>query len=143
MWTTNFWSELDGAVAELLRGTETVTTSSFLNGGFRNWPRISVTDTGDQYELTALLPGIAEQDLKIAITEESLSLSAERTATAPDGFSALRRERANVRFERNVEFASKVDPDRVEASVKNGVLTVVVGKSEQAKPRQISVLAAS
>ena len=70
-------------------------------------------------------------------------MTAERKLTAPEGYAPRRQERASFRFSRSVALPVKVDPEKVTAAVKDGVLTVTLSKAEEARPRQIQVKVSS
>jgi len=103
------------------------------------WPRVSLDDTGENLVLRAEVPGIAEKDLELQVEESTVSLRGERKETVPEGHSVHRKERADFRFSRSFQLPTKIDAQKVEAQLKNGVLTVTLPKAEAAKPRKISV----
>lgn len=119
---------------------------------FEEWPRsyqrpaagvfplINLTENKDSYFIRAELPGISSEELNIQATVNSVSISGERRI--PDENKEAqwhRRERESGKFSRVIGVPSEINPDQVEASLVNGILTVVVPKAEVAKPRQISV----
>jgi HSP20 family protein len=86
------------------------------------------------------LPGIKSDDLDIQVTGEGISISGERKIPE-EGNNARyhRREREAGKFSRLISLSKKVDVNKVEASMENGVLKVTIPKSEASKPRQITV----
>jgi HSP20 family protein len=102
-------------------------------------PSLSVEDRGDALALRAELPGMSEKDLELTVTGTSLTLKGERKVEAPAGYTTHRTERASYRFARTFELGTKVDPDKVQASLTNGVLTVTLPKAADAQPKQIQV----
>jgi len=107
------------------------------------WPRLSVHDTGAALVLRAEVPGMKENDLKIEVNQEVLSLSGERKADAPEGYALHRRERAPVKFARSIALPCKVDAEKASAVLKDGLLTLTLPKAPEAQPRQINVKSAS
>lgn len=104
------------------------------------FPLINLTETKDSYYVRAELPGVAAGDLDIQATLNSLSISGERKIPAENKDARWhRREREAGTFSRMIAMPSEIDPNRVDASLVNGILTVVVPKAEIAKPRQIAV----
>jgi HSP20 family protein len=99
----------------------------------------SVEDAGDRYVIVADMPGISNEDLALEATDHSLKVSAKRELTAPDGYRALRRERARLEFEETFEFKSPLDLDKVEAKLEGGRLRIELVKQPKAQPRQIAV----
>jgi len=87
-------------------------------------------------------PGLGAEDFEIEVTEEGLTLRAERKVVAPEGYTAHRREREGFRLARSFTFPTKIDPQRVEAKLDRGVLTITLAKRADAKPRSITVRSA-
>jgi|EndMetStandDraft_4_1072995.scaffolds.fasta_scaffold35212_3 HSP20 family protein len=105
------------------------------------FPRVSFDDQGSAYVVRAEVPGLADKDLELSATATALTLRGERKVEPPQGYSTHRNERTAYRFARTFELPSKVDSDRVEARLENGVLTVTLPKAPEAQPKQISVKA--
>lgn len=104
-------------------------------------PVLSVEDKGGSLLLRAELPGIAEKDLELTVTGTSLTLKGERKVEAPAGYTTHRSERSTFRFARTFELGTKVDPEKAQASLTHGVLTVTLPKAADAQPKQIQVKA--
>jgi HSP20 family protein len=100
---------------------------------------LTLRDAGKELVLSAELPGLSDKDIELTIERGTLSLRAERKPTAPEGFKALRNERAHVRFAETIELPTDVDEEAVSASLKDGVLVVTLPKAAAAKPRRIPV----
>ena len=105
------------------------------------FPRIGLFDSKEQLVLRAEVPGMAEGDLEITVDEATLSLRGTRRVQLPEGYSVHRQERAEATFARSFALPCKVDADKSQAALKNGVLTLVLPKAPEVKPRQISVRA--
>jgi len=105
------------------------------------FPRVSLDDQGAAFVVRAELPGLAEKDLELSATATTLTLRGERKVDAPEGYSVRRSERSNYQFARTLELPSKIDSERVEARLENGVLTVTLPKAPEAQPKQIRVKA--
>jgi HSP20 family protein len=105
------------------------------------YPPINLYDTGSGFLIKAEVPGLTEKDINLTLNQDVVTLSGELGADAPEGYSVHRRERAPVRFSRSFSLPSQVDPKRVEASIKDGILTIQLERTEEQKPRQISVKA--
>lgn len=104
------------------------------------FPLINLTENKDSFYVRAELPGVKSEDLEIQATSSSVSISGERKIPAEKKDAKYhRREREAGRFSRVIGLPAEADPDKVEASLVNGVLTVVIPKAEVAKPRQINV----
>lgn len=104
-------------------------------------PTLSFEDRGEALFLRAELPGMSEKDLELTVTGTSLTLKGERKVEAPAGHTTHRSERSSYRFARTFDLQTKVDPEKVQASLANGVLTVTLPKAADAQPKQIQVKA--
>ena len=102
-------------------------------------PRMSFDDQGAAFVVRADVPGLAEKDIELSATATTLTLKGKRTIEAPKGYSTHRNERSSFSFARTFELPAKVDSERVEARLENGVLTVTLPKAAEAQPKQISV----
>lgn len=104
------------------------------------FPLINLTENKDNYYIRAELPGVITDDLDVKITENTLTISGMRKiATESEEARYHRREREAGKFSRAISMPGNIESDRVEASLVNGVLTVVVPKAAKSKPRQIVI----
>jgi HSP20 family protein len=104
------------------------------------FPLINVTEDKENYYVRAELPGIKSDELDIQVTNDSISISGERKIPVEgNGVKYHRREREAGKFSRLINLPGEVDVNKVEASRENGVLKVIIPKTEVAKPRQITV----
>lgn len=104
-----------------------------------HWPHIELRDLGDKLRLVAVVPGMSEKDLQVTLTQDVLAISGERPAEVPEGFTVHRKERSTMRFARSFTLPTSVDPEKVAATARNGVLTIDLVKAPEAQPRQIAV----
>ena len=117
----------------------------FTSGFFRQpvagvFPAMNMSENSDHYFVRAELPGVKSEDIDISVTIDSLSISGERKIPAESAEAKYhRREREAGKFSRIVNLPSHVDPEKVEASCKDGILTVILPKDVVTKPKQISV----
>lgn len=102
-------------------------------------PRTNMYDNGGQLRLIAEVPGIAKEDLSIRIQGNYLELSGTRKMDGPEGYKAHRVERGTSTFTRSFTLPAEIDAEKVEAVMKDGILTLVLPKAEAARPRQISI----
>jgi len=103
-------------------------------------PPIDVQETEEAYLFTAELPGMSKDDVSITLEDNLLTLSGERSLKEKEeGENFHRVERAYGSFSRSFSLPSQVDSSKVEASFKDGLLTVEIAKAEQAKPRKIEI----
>jgi HSP20 family protein len=104
------------------------------------FPLINLTEDKDNYYVRAELPGVKGNELDIQVTANNLAISGERKITE-EGETARyhRREREAGSFSRMIGLPGDINPDKVDAKMANGILTVTVSKAEAAKPKQITV----
>jgi len=104
------------------------------------FPLINLTEDRENYYVRAELPGLKAEDLDIQTTGNTLSITGERKIHAEEGNVRYhRRERDAGRFSRMIAMPGDINPEKIEATLANGILTVLVAKAEKAKPRQITV----
>ncbi len=105
-------------------------------------PPIDVYETDDRYIVAAELPGLAREDIELALEASRLTLRGRRADRPSDRNHALhfhQVERGHGAFARTFEFGSKIDVDAVSADLSNGVLTVTLPKAAPAPSRNIEV----
>lgn len=105
-------------------------------------PPVDVFEDKDSVRIVAELPGVKAEDVKIQLENNVLTLRGEKRQSAEEKTERVRRyERSYGTFERSFSLPTTVDPDRIEASYEQGILTVTLPKVEKARPRQIEVKA--
>lgn len=109
--------------------------------GWGGLPEAHWADKGENYTLTAEVPGLSAADIDLQVTAQGVTLSGARQPQAPEGFAAYREERRAWRFSRNFGVPARIDPERVTAEVRDGVLTVVLPKASESMPRRINIQA--
>jgi HSP20 family protein len=104
------------------------------------FPLTNVTEDNNNYYIRAELPGLITEDIEISATDNSLSISGQRIINKEgDNVRYHRREREGGRFNRMISLPGSIDTDKVEANFKNGILEILLPKSEAMKPKQIEV----
>lgn len=108
---------------------------------FLGWtPAFDVFEENDNYVVKAELPGMKKEDINVSIEDGDLVISGERKSEAKgDGAEVYRAERYFGKFQRAVSLPATIAAKDVRAEYKDGVLTVTLPKSEEAKPKQIEV----
>jgi len=103
-------------------------------------PAVDVFERNGDLVVTAEIPGVDAKDIHVTVTDDVLRLRGERTQedeTKEGGY--YRRERFHGTFERAVPLPAEVDPDKIRATHKNGLLEVVLPKAAAAQTREIEV----
>ena len=112
---------------------------SGLGGALDHWsPLADVEETDDAYTVELDLPGVAREDVDIQLDDRRLTVSGDIEEKERKGI-LHRRTRRVGRFHYSVTLPGDVDADDVSAQLHDGVLTVRVPKSAQAKPRRIAI----
>lgn len=102
-------------------------------------PPVDIFEDGSGITLLADLPGVGREDLSIGVDGRELTIEAPlRLGEANALVSVYTEVRAN-HFRRSFELSSDLDTARIDAGLKDGVLTLRIPKLEQAKPRRIDV----
>jgi HSP20 family protein len=123
---------------ERLSGQGALGAFQRIGGGI--YPAINVLSSPDEIVVQAEVPGVAREELDLTITGETLMIKgAKKPQAGEDELRYQKRERGVGDFSRTVVLPDKVDAERVEANLADGLLTVRLPKSDAAKPRQISV----
>ena len=104
------------------------------------YPLVNISEDRDHVYVRAELPGAKAEDLEITLQDNNLILRGERKIpTEEKQVNFHRRERESGFFRRVVALPGQVRPDKVDATFKDGILTVQLAKPEAIKPRQIKV----
>ena len=101
-------------------------------------PSFDILETEQGFSIVADLPGLREQDIDVTVTGNQVRISGERTREIqPENSRYHLYERHQGRFVRTFTLPAEANPEKVEASLDGGVLTLMVPKSEQSKSRRI------
>ena len=129
------WPEFEPGFSDLFR--------SFWGEGESeaNWaPSMDVHEDKDQFIAKVEVPGMKKEDIDISLHDGSLSISGERkTDEKFANAEVYRAERFVGRFQRTITLPARVAAEKVRAEYKDGVLTVTLPKTEEAKPKRIDV----
>lgn len=117
----------------------------FFNGHVprdRNWtPSVDTHETKEAFMVTMELPGVASDDVRIRLEDGTLTVTGEKKAIFDESKSGkyVHFERAFGQFTRSFNVPKTVNAEGIEASYKDGVLTITLPKSEVAQPKEIQV----
>jgi HSP20 family protein len=144
---TDFYNDI---FSELNRLQQTM-DSSFRSGGSRSiralarrsFPAISVGNTPDAIEVMALAPGISPEAMQITVDKGLLVIAGERAddlqVEGAGNRAIYAQERFKGSFRRVISLPDDVDPQKIEATARDGLLRIKVSRREASKPRQITV----
>ncbi len=103
------------------------------------FPPINVGATPEKVDVYLFAAGLDPKDLDISIQQNLLAVSGSRRVNVNEEAEYYRRERFDGDFRRVIQLPDDVDPDRVDAKYRDGVLQITVQRRESARPRQIEV----
>ena len=120
--------------------------SDFKNGFGDLWPlderalpALNIWDDEERICAEAEVPGFKMDDIEVSVMGNQLTIKGHREAETREGTTFHRHERRTGEFTRSLTLPIDVDPDKVEATLADGVLTVVMPKAEAALARKIVV----
>lgn len=103
-------------------------------------PAFDVYEDHEKFVVQAELPGLRREDIEVSLHDGTLTISSERKAAKrPEGAKVYCAERQVGRCQRAVVLPTTVATDKVTAGYTDGVLTVTLPKTDEAKPRKIDV----
>ncbi|MBP7587249.1 MAG: Hsp20/alpha crystallin family protein [Thermoanaerobaculia bacterium] len=113
-------------------------TEDVANRGFL--PAVDIRETPEQLTIVAELPGLDKKDVAITIENQVLTIAGERSFEKETKDEICHRiERSYGSFSRSFTLPTNLKTDKVEAKFDNGVLTVLVPKAEETKPRKVTI----
>ena len=131
-------SDLRDEIDRLFESPLGETRNSQLLSGWT--PALDVYEEKDHFTVKAELPGMKKEDIEVSFHDGGLSISGERKSeTKHEAAELYRAERFFGRLQRTVALPTPVAVDKAKASYKDGVLTVTLPKTEEAKPKHIDV----
>jgi HSP20 family protein len=140
------WTTLDPSLLENLRRLDGEADSrrSAYPAGIRAVPRgtfppINIGSTPEKVDVYLFAAGVDTKSIDVSIRQNLLTVSGNRKVPAHSEAEYYRRERFDGEFRRVIALPEDVNPDRVEAKYRDGILQVTVERRQPARPRQIEV----
>lgn len=128
--------EMDGLLQSVARSSW---GASPLSGELDAWPDIELSDEGGRFVLRMDAPGVRDRDVEVTYDRGTVTLRIHRDTTAAEGWTARRRERASYRVARSVALPANIDPEKADATLRDGVLEVSLPKAPEAQPRRLAI----
>jgi HSP20 family protein len=129
----DFRTEVDQMMSRFFHGTDTPEMAQWT-------PRVNLAETDQAYEVTVDLPGLKLEEIDVELRHGDLWITGQRQEQHEEkGKTWHRVERHYGQFRRVVRLGDDVNPERVDAEYKDGVLKVSVAKSEQARTKKVEV----
>jgi HSP20 family protein len=105
----------------------------------RHFPAIDVWEDGESLFVQAEIPGVAMDHIEVYARGSELTLKGTRTSPCIQGTSVFRREQQTGDFERIITLPIDIEPDRIEATLKEGLLTIRIPKPPLSQARKVPV----
>lgn len=102
------------------------------------FPFLNLYEKDDTIEIRAIVPGLKSEDLEIELVDNTLVLEGRRN-TDKENRPYIRAERLFGRFKKHVKLPFRVNREKIDAKLENGIVTIKLEKSEEAKPKKIEV----
>lgn len=109
------------------------------NAHVRGFPALNAWEEGDSYFVEAELPGFTMDNIEVEVLGQDVTIKGKRELPARENVKFHRHERGHGEFSRVLTLPAEVNAEHVEATLKDGVLTVKLPKAEVAKARKIQV----
>lgn len=126
-----FQKQLDARLASDWLGDSTAAMGAY--------PPINIFQQGHDFVAVVELPGVRREDLSIEAKDGTIRISGKKTLDYGEGVSIHRRERLEGTFDRTITLPVQIDPDRIKAEYKDGILALFIPRAESDKPRSIQV----
>ncbi len=109
--------------------------------GFSNYsPRVDIVEEESNYRLVTDLPGMTKDDINISLEKDVLTISGERPVQEKsDKEKMYLNERSFGKFTRSFNLNKSIKSDKINASFDNGVLTMILPKQDEEKPKKIKI----
>jgi HSP20 family protein len=108
-------------------------------GAGAGFPAMNIYDQGEEVLVAVQAPGVKKEDFQVELRENNLTVTGRRNAPEYSDANVLREECDYGEFKRSLRIPAKVQHDKIEANLKNGILLVRLPKSEEAKPKHIAI----
>ena len=102
-------------------------------------PAVDIAESESGITLVADMPGVAKDRLTIKVEGDNLTIEGQAQVDVPEGIELLHSEVRSPYFRRSFTLSRDLDPAKIEATLKNGVLQMHIPKSEEARPKRIDV----
>jgi len=137
---SRFRGEVDSLFERFLRDPWWEEPSELLPARLGWGPRLDLAESDDEVTVKLELPGVDPKEVEINVTGNVLSVRGEKKQEHEEKEKNYRRvERRYGAFHRSIQLPGTVDPDKVDAQYKNGLLTITLGKREDLRPKRIAV----
>ena len=102
-------------------------------------PAVDIFENESGITVQADMPGVSKDRLDVHIDSDTLSIEGRAVIPMPEGMDALHADIRSTHYQRSFSLSRELDTDRIEAGLKDGVLTLRIPKREEHRPRRIEV----
>jgi HSP20 family molecular chaperone IbpA len=104
-------------------------------------PSVDIYEDAQGITLKADLPGVSRDRLNIQVDKDTLALEGQAYIEMPERMDAVYADVQSTRYRRNFTLSDELETDRIDAEMKDGVLTLRIPKRPEVQPRKIEVSA--
>jgi len=138
LFTDDIYKNFDSIVEELSNGVKTYCVK--FNKEFLQDAPEDLLDYEDRYEVSIELPGVSKEDIELNFEKDILNVKAEKKCGYDD--KTVKRSTTSRNYDtikKSYKFPTAVDKGKIEAVHENGILTITLPKTEEAKPQSIKI----
>lgn len=112
---------------------------NFPSGFERGFPKVDILDHDNEIEVLAALPGVKKEDLDVSINNQTITIRTSAKEEKKEEGKYFRREITRGEFQRTLSLPDNVDGDNAKASFADGILKIVIPKTEKSKRKTIDI----
>lgn len=102
-------------------------------------PEVDIYEDVEGIYVRADMPGVSRDRLDLQVNKDALTIEGEASIDMPEGMEAMYADIRSTRYRRSFVLSTELDTDKIDASLKDGVLSIHIPKRAEAKPRKIQV----
>ena len=102
-------------------------------------PSVDIFENGDSITLQASVPGVSQDTLKIQVDDKTLEIEGDIDIDMPSDLTSLYADVRATRYQRAFTLSGELDTTRIDAKLTDGLLSVVIPKRDEVRPRKIEV----
>ena len=121
------------------RGSGDVTAASAREQALALIPAVDIYETAQGITVTADMPGISKERLNVQADRNNLLIEGEAAIDVPSGMEAIYADVPATRYRRSFVLSGELDTERIEATLKDGVLTLRIPKRAEFRPRKVEI----
>lgn len=102
-------------------------------------PAVDIFENASGITVQADMPGVSRDRLEVHVDSDNLTIEGRAEIPMPEGMDAMYADIRSTRYQRSFSLSRELDTERIEAGLKDGVLTLQIPKREEHRPRRIEV----